>query len=107
MGYYTMFDLKVREGKQSIQEIIAEINEENSDILHAVDDVGDYTDSCKWYDHEANMLSISEKYPDTVFVLKGEGEEAGDIWHKYFKNGKMQNCPAKITFEEYDERKLR
>jgi hypothetical protein len=53
------------------------------------------------------MRAFSKIYPNTLFKLKGEGEEAGDVWIKYFKNGKMQSCPAKITFEEYDENKLK
>jgi hypothetical protein len=42
-----------------------------------------------------------------VFELIGEGEEAGEMWKKYFKNGKLQTCKATITFDRYDESKLR
>jgi len=66
-----------------------------------------FNESCKWYDHEINMRSISKDYPDTIFILEGEGEEAGDIWIKYFLNGKMQVAKAKITFEEFDPKKLK
>ena len=39
-------------------------------------------------------------------MLKGEGVDPGDIWQRYFKNGKTQLCEAKISFDEYDENKL-
>jgi hypothetical protein len=78
--------------------------EDEDDIAYAV---GEYRDSCKWYDHEADMLAFSKRFPDVLFELSGEGEEACDMWRKYFKNGKMQSCPAQITYEPFDESKLR
>lgn len=65
-----------------------------------------FEDSCKWYDHEEHMREISIEYRDVLFVLEGEGEENTDIWIKYFKNGKMQDCRAKIVFDDFDESKL-
>jgi hypothetical protein len=64
-------------------------------------------DETKWYEHEEHMRKISLQYPDVIFELRGEGEESGDIWVKYFVNGKMQLCAAKIVFEEFDEKKLK
>lgn len=65
-----------------------------------------FEDSCKWYDSNEDMKKFSKKFPGTIFVLSGEGEESGDIWKKYYKAGKVQECKAKITFDEYDENKL-
>ena len=65
-----------------------------------------FDDRCKWHNHDSDMAFFSEKYPESLFILKGEGEESGDIWIKYFLNGKMQRAEAKITFEEFDESKL-
>lgn len=61
----------------------------------------------KWYEHEKDILAISRRFPKILFILEGEGEDSGDIWKKYFKNGKIQVCKAKITFDEFDESKLR
>lgn len=64
-------------------------------------------DSTKWYTHEDHMIWLSSKTPNIVWSLHGEGEESGDLWYKYFKAGKMQEAPARIEYDDYDERKLR
>jgi hypothetical protein len=64
-------------------------------------------DSCKWYEWNEDMLAVSKMFPDLVFCLHGEGEENGDAWYAYFKNGKVQLCRAIIKFDEYDEAKLK
>lgn len=63
-------------------------------------------DSCKWYDHEDDMRRLSLRFPDVVFTLNGEGEESGDVWVKYFKDGKMQVDKAVIKFAPFDPKKL-
>lgn len=35
---------------------------------------------------------ISKKYPDSLFTLKGEGEDAGDNWTKYYRAGRCQEA---------------
>jgi hypothetical protein len=103
MGYYTNYTLEVIETKDN-EDSIWEHIEDNEDLSYAV---GEYSQECKWYDNEKDMRAFSKIYPNTLFKLKGEGEEAGDVWIKYFKDGKMQSCPAKITFDDYDENKLK
>jgi len=61
---------------------------------------------CKWYEHDDDMLRLSERYPMVVFTLSGEGEESGDIWKKYYCAGKVQIARAKITFDPFDKDKL-
>jgi hypothetical protein len=60
-----------------------------------------------WLDHEKDMKEFSNHYEDFVFTLYGQGTEAPDVWIKHFKNGKMQYCPAIITFDDFDEGKLK
>ena len=66
----------------------------------------DGDDECKWYDNEDDMLLLSKEFPDVLFKLHGEGEDNEDIWDKYFMNGKMQYCPAKIMCPPFDRAKL-
>jgi hypothetical protein len=65
-----------------------------------------FSDDCKWYDHDKDMREISKKYPETIFILEGEGEESGDIWKKYYLNGKCQVAKAEVIIPEFDETKL-
>lgn len=65
-----------------------------------------FTDSCKWYEHDKHMRDISRMYPETIFILEGEGQESGDIWKKYYLNGKCQVAKAEVIIPEFDETKL-
>lgn len=96
MGYSTDYRLTMTPDLSEVSEEL-----DNSDFAYA------FEDSCKWYDHETDMRVFSKRFPDVLFELSGEGEEAGDIWRKYFRDGKMQSCPGEITFEPFDESKLR
>jgi hypothetical protein len=69
--------------------------------------VGGRCDTTKWYEHEKEMKDVSKKFPDVLFVLKGEGEESGDLWIKYFKDGKMQVANANIIYDDFDPGKLK
>lgn len=100
MGYYTNYKLGMTPDLPEVRGVI----EDDDDLAYAI---GEDADSCKWYDHESDMRSLSKRFPDILFTLTGEGEEAGDLWRKYFKAGKMQSCPAQISYEPYDESKLR
>jgi hypothetical protein len=57
-----------------------------------------------WYEHEDQLREVSLKFPNTLFTLRGHGEEIGDAWVKYFRAGKMQE--ARATFAEFDPEAL-
>ena len=125
MGYYTTYDLKIieNEGRYTISEVVNymkkkfEQNDWYYPFEYEFDDLlfdeaktnfeFDYEEQAKWYEHHEEMLELSKQFPEIVFCLHGDGEEQGDEWYCYYKNGKKQYCPAIITFDEYDESKLR
>ena len=88
------------------EQLVDAMSNDSSCSYGPLDDFLD-TYTCKWYDQEQDMKIFSEKFPTVIFKLQGAGEDMGDLWVKYFKNGKMQKCIAIISYEEYDESKLK
>ncbi len=103
MGYTTTYTLDVKTGNT---DLIPELREFSDEAAYAIDDYGETSESCKWYEHEKDMKAFSLKHPDRVFKLSGIGEEQPDMWVKYFSGGRMQVCKAVITYDEYDYKKL-
>jgi len=85
-------------GRQEITEqtVVAELN--NFNPFNG--------DRYKWYEFDEDMLRISKKFPHAVFTLDGDGEETGDVWRKYYCNGKVQDAKAKMVYEPFDFNKL-
>lgn len=106
MGYYTEFTLRVRSDDPPAQEVLKAVTNGDYDI--PLNSNGHCYDSLKWYEHEEDMRAASRHYPDAVFALRGHGENIGDNWIKYFKNGKFYKHEIQEElFEFYDERKLK
>ncbi|HBU90253.1 MAG TPA: hypothetical protein DEB53_03445 [Bacillus pumilus] len=104
MGYYTQYEVEMDKDAELVREYVNE-NFDGNGNLTAV--FNGWDDELKWYGHEVDMRAVSRQFPDVLITLTGEGEDSGDMWRKYFKGGKMQECPAKITFDDYDEKELR
>ena len=108
MGYYTRFEGSVTGP--------AELMEQFETDAEAGDRFGSYDmeldewlsgdlmggDTIKWYGWEDDIKALSRKYPALLFSLEGEGEESGDIWKAWARNGKVVTAQAKIVFETPD-----
>lgn len=107
MGYYTYYTLSVVDkGSADIDAIAYNVEAWNlPDYCRYEEDIFQWY--AKWYEHEEDMKELSLRFPDTVFDLFGDGEDSDDFWHKYFKNGKMQCCPVRFEYDDYDERLLK
>lgn len=95
MGYYTRHRLEISPETPAVWEEI----QKHDYMSHALGPDGNSGERCKWYEHEEQMAELSKKFPEVLFTLHGEGEDAMDLWIHYFKNGKIQRRKAKITFE--------
>lgn len=121
MGYETRYSLEVEQTK--IMKEVCGVDREGKPATIFVEEYIDksfferdiaelsgyqyvWSDMCKWYDHEVDMRNYSKNFPEVIFKLEGEGEESGDLWVKYFKNGKMQVCKARIEFDPFNEKEL-
>jgi hypothetical protein len=98
MGYYTRFELEIYSGDDCITDY--------REVIEEQVDYDPFDDETKWYDYEKDMKAVSKKHPKVVFKISGVGEEQPNLWEAYFKDGKMQMCKAKITFDSFDENAL-
>ena len=105
MGYNTRYKLNIHSSENEDERFMAEQALENDEDLRGF--YHESADNCKWYEHENAMKGFSKNYPRVVFLLSGEGEGSGDIWNKYFQNGKMQEERAVISYGEFNKKKLK
>lgn len=102
MGYTTFYKLSTVVGSVADEESFLRDFENSTGYdmnRYYGGDADWYTDG-KWYEHEADMRSISMMHDGVVFKLEGWGEEPGDWWVKYFKGGKMYD--DRPSMPEYD-----
>lgn len=102
MGYYTTYSLKVTNEDNSVNGIIEELRNYSEYCRYSISQSGSSLESTKWYEHEKELREFSKFFPEVLFKLSGEGEESGDLWIEYYKNGKMQRCEPKITFDDFN-----
>lgn len=108
MGYYTKYSASFTpQTNEVVQHIEQWKRSDDYDEGTFYNAWVDQTDRTKWYDHDDFMKKLSKQFPNVVFILEGEGEGPEDIWKKYYKDGKVQVARAKITFDKYDEGKLK
>jgi len=100
MGYYTDYEMVPnRDRFETYQPIEAFIEGTKVDGWSYLFDVwcGEGV-GLTWYDHDADMSRLSLAFPTILFTLWGHGEEADDLWKKYYLNGKCQLARAVITY---------
>ena len=105
MGYYTTFELNTKplKGiiiKSCITELQEEIGNESSDAdLQSIGSENIIVSfNSKWYNHEEFLINLSKKYDKILITLYGDGEGQGDMWVKYFYQGKIQKGNAEIVY---------
>lgn len=107
MGYYTGYSLDIT-GPDALVEKATEYIVANEEMNYALGEDLNGGDNCKWYDHEEDMIKLSNLYPELLFTLEGNGEESDDQWKKYFIGGKMQAEYVKVLPPEpFDPNKLK
>jgi len=97
MGYCTRYDIS--DNPETVQQAIEEKSQYR--FYHG------QTEEVKWYDWKQHCLEVSKDFPNLVISVSGDGEEQGDQWKAYLKDGKIQIAKAVVTFEAFDEAKLK
>lgn len=110
MGYLTYHTGSVVSGPATEKEValaIASLPYWNcaDDDIETIDDVI-ACDMVKWYDCIEDMKKVSTLFPNVTIEIHGEGEENGDLWNAYFKNGKAVVYRAEIIYPEFNEEDL-
>ena len=112
MGYATFYTLVIGNEGQEIsdrrrEEILVWL-EHDENFHNELEDfhesgMNDYT---KWYEHDQDMLCLSQTFPEVLFVLWGEGEDPGDLWKCYYLGGRVQEAPARVEYPSFDPNEL-
>lgn len=104
MGYMTRYKLialtnTVKVSDEKIIQALAVINPREFDPRDvSLEDL--FEEPCKWYDCEEDMTKLSAEFPQCTFILWAVGEEQGDVWKYYFKDGKHQRIKARLIFND-------
>ena len=107
MGYYTTFKLETDDDQPHVCPTCGSNAVRNhEEILYKRFGCNLFEEATKWYSWEQDMLEYSKEYPDVLFTLEGQGEEAEDRWAAYFKNGKWQFEKAEMQIAAFDLDKL-
>lgn len=84
MGYYTWYNLEIEPTPDPEHPVWDEMVDDDTLVKDIVTDGYDG----KWYENEAELTMLSIKYPSLLFIVDGSGEDSGDVWREYFKDGK-------------------
>jgi hypothetical protein len=109
MGYSTYFQLETSdEGEYTECPTCGNkvVIDHRYGIRKYLDDYDPFEEQTRWYEWREDMTKYSKLHPDVLFTVSGEGEESGDIWKAYIKNGQIQEETAKIQIAAFDPDKL-
>lgn len=107
MGYYTDFSLRVEGSGAAYGRLMDEqdrVTVSESYEFKLGDFLRNGQSDVKWYDYDDDMKSLSKRWPNVLFILDGDGEEQGDVWRAWYRNGK--GIKVEPTFLEPDLDKL-
>lgn len=87
--------------------MIGSMRDHHANIYSAVDDEGHGRDWCHSEGLVSDVIESSKEFPEYTFLIEIEGQRHLDFTKVYVKNGKSFKTEAKITFDDYDESKLK
>ena len=99
MSYITNYTLEHNVTEDTFQEVRDQFN--ILGLVFIFDDGG--CTNISWYEHEADLIYISTRFPEFAFTLTGIGEAAGDMWKKRFQGGKVEEVRVEIVWPEFEE----
>lgn len=106
MGYYTDYELDVTGPEVALKEFeetaMVGRTETPSGIPYI--DFIENTDriNAKWYQCEKEMVELSKMFPELLFSIEAAGEESGDLWRAWARNGKFKRVEPNMVWPEVD-----
>jgi DnaJ-class molecular chaperone len=114
MGMYIEYSIEVLDEYQEPLalnkqlDIIRELREFSEDANYALDEYGESSDACSWYDHGKELSEFSKEFPDYIFRLDYDGTSSGSgLSQMYFKNGLMKECYGSVVYEPFDSKEFK
>jgi len=108
MGYYTRYKGSYSGEGFDLAKFEDDIEYRSDEIIWSDYDfdldwwIEDDGESVKWYAWKEDVEALSLQYPNVLFMIEGDGEEQGDQWKSFTRNGKTIVTKAIVTFEEPD-----
>lgn len=106
MGYYTYFTIEEISGEneKKLLEDFDLLQTEYGPLNEMFDEIPGYAhDAMKWYACHDDMKRISKEYPNTLIIMRGNGEETEDVWQAYYRNGQHEISYVKFEFDDPTE----
>ena len=88
MGYYTDFTYVDDASEVTLEEFAKAETNHFGDPSYGYN-LGDGSTHGKWYDFDDDMCAISKAFPGKLIVVDGRGEEQGDEWRAFFRDGEL------------------
>jgi hypothetical protein len=89
MGYYTEYKITASPAVPDLKKELEKITNEvfnNVDRNHPEESTVISSQMIKWYNDHNDMVTLSQKYPETMFTEYGEDEEC-QTWKAYYQDG--------------------
>lgn len=112
MGYLTKYKIEIIDGdledfeRQLIEKKYCTLEQLISREISNSPNANFFNESTKWYDSIKKMEKFSEKHPRATFLLYGDGEDQGDTWKAYFRNGNSVKLVPELVWPEFNESML-
>lgn len=104
MNYQTKFTVNYKndDHEDHSMEIFNALKDLNPDCFNnneAINLEAMFKEPLDWYSWNENMTALSKLFPLTTFVIYGNGQDYGDCWKAYFRNGDIDYCKSHIVYD--------
>lgn len=102
MGYYTYYDLLLKDASEDDEQKIVKRLREMGIIGYALHEDLSCAGEATWYSQDEDMAKLSVEFPHVHFIMVGEGGNREDVWERHYLNGMTQELYAEITIPGLD-----